>query len=205
MKRSIVCLFGILALGACSENGAPDTKGPDESKTGGRFLTVGIADAGTTRAGADGYEAGSGSESRIGSLRFYFFDSKGSPVSVNLAGRKNYVDCTDIVPETGSSMPNVEKTFRTTVMVNPGFSQVGALAAIANYEAAGLGTESLSLAELCAKVGDYAAAADGTGSDSTPGFVMTSSSYAGADGPVCTAAVLPENLCDTDASSPKHD
>ena len=70
MKRSIVCLFGILALGACSENGVPDTKGPDESKTGGRFLTVGIADAGTTRAGADGYEAGSGSESRIGSLRF---------------------------------------------------------------------------------------------------------------------------------------
>ena len=58
MKRSIVCLFGILALGACSENGAPDTKGPDESKTGGRFLTVGIADAGTTRAGADGYESG---------------------------------------------------------------------------------------------------------------------------------------------------
>lgn len=201
MKRSIVCLFGILVLGACSENGVPDTKGPDESKTGGRFLTVGIADAGTTRAGADGYEAGSGSESRIGSLRFYFFDSKGSPVSVNLAGRKNYVDCTDIVPETGSSMPNVEKTFRTTVMVNPGFSQVGALAAIANYEAAGLGTESLSLAELCAKVGDYAAAANGTGSDSTPGFVMTSSSYAGADGPVCTAAVLPENLCDTEAEA----
>lgn len=200
MKRSVLCLFGILALGACSESEAPDTDSPEKGKAGGRFLTVGIADAGATRAGSDDYEAGSDSESGIGSLRFYFFDDKGSPLSVNLAGRKNYVDCTNIVAGTGSNMPNIEKTLRTTVMIDPGYSQVGSMVAVANHEPANLGTESLSLAELCARVGDYGTVGSGT----APGFVMTSSSYAGADGPICTVAIRPENLCDTETEAAAH-
>lgn len=190
MKRSVLYLFGMLALGACSESEIPDTKGPEEG--GGRFLTVGIAGAGATRAGADDYEAGSESENEIGSLRFYFFDSGGGPIYAHPTERKNYIDCTDIVPGKASDTPNVSHTLQTTVMVNSGYSRIGSLAAVANFEAADLGTASLSLAELCAKVGSY-------GDDDA--FIMTSSSYAGTDGPICTTAVLPENLCDTETEA----
>ncbi len=210
MKRIVLLLFGTIAFSACSD-GVPAETVPGES--GKRhFLTVGITGSVTTRAAetplSDLYEPGSDSEDKINSLRFYFFDDKGEPADIGIAGKRNYVNCTKITPETGTSQPNAQKRMLATVAVNvqdEHVADIGSLVAVANHEAAELGTGALSLAELCAKVGDYGAVEKaGTGGGTIPNILMTSSSYAGTDGPICTTPVKPEHLCETEEEAAKN-
>ena len=186
-----------MTLSACSENGMPG-EGPGNGDEKGRFLTVGIADAGSARAGSAGNEAGSDYENKIGSLRFYFFDSEGNPIDVDLAERKNYVDCTASMQEKETGSANTEKRLQATFMINPRNGRLSSMAAVANHEKAQLGSGNLSLAELCAKIGDYRV--EGAAAD----FVMSSSSYAGTSGQICTTAVEPENLCETEAAAAEN-
>lgn len=194
-------LFGIMALSACSENEMSE-ENDLEVKNGGRFLAVEIANPATTRAESvlDGdYEAGLDGENKVNSLRFYFFDGTGAPVSVNVVGDKNYVDCTEIISEGQNDMPNVEKKLQAIVVINTkdgNNANVSSMVAVANHETVELGEGALSLTEICKKIGDYSSVEKEENNGSKiPHFLMTSSSYAGTDGQITVATINPVNLC----------
>ena len=207
-------MFGVIALSACSENEMPEVKNP-VTKDGGRFLAVEISNPAVTKALERNvvtkalkrnYEDGAAAENQINSLRFYFFDNNGNAAAVN-ASQVNYVDCTeeDIkseIPEEGNKPnqnPNVEKRLQAVVVINTkngDYANVNTLLAVANHETANLGTGTLSLDELRSKIcenREYEAVIK----DGKAHFLMTSSSYANADGQVNLATIKPENLCKT--------
>lgn len=83
------------AFCACSETGMPDANGSGSMESG-RFLAVEVANPASTRASDNDYEPGSDNESKVHSLRFYFFNKAGEAVSVSANGSTNYVDCPQI-------------------------------------------------------------------------------------------------------------
>lgn len=201
LSNVFVTLFSVAALSACAEKNGPELNGPDDN--GGRFLAVEISNP-ASRADIDGeYEEGSGDEHAINSLRFYFFNGAGEAVKVSVSGTTNFVDCSEIVPE-DKDMENVEKKLQAIVVINTAnggsVENVQSMVAVANYDDAGLGSGSLSLSELQAKVGDYGAVEKGGKAN----FMMTSSSYAGADGQVNEVHLKPENLCKSEDEAKLH-
>lgn len=204
VRNLLWSLFGVVALSACSsesevfEGGSPDAGGES------RFMAVEVMNPSATglmgvksRAGEandGGYEKGSAAENKISSLRFYFFDNEGNAVTVN--GGVNYVTASSI-QEDGDDMDNVELKLKAVLVINTkqgDNANVNTMLAVANYENANLGTGSLSLKDLQDKAEAYAASTDNN-------FLMTSSSYAGVDGPVTVATVKPENLCTSEAAA----
>lgn len=204
VRNLLWSLFGVVALSACSsesevfEGGNPDAGGES------RFMAVEVMNPAATglkgvksRAGEQndgGYEKGQVAENKINSLRFYFFDNAGNPVTVN--GGVNHVTASSI-EEDGAEMDNVELKLRAVLVINTkqgDNANVNTMLAVANYEKANLGGGSLSLADLQGKAEAYVASGENN-------FLMTSSSYAGADGPVTVAAVKPENLCTSESEA----
>lgn len=172
---------------------------------GSRFMTVQIVNPSGTKAVTDGgNEKGTDDENKINNLRFYFFDDNGAPITVNATAavnnNKNFVDAQDIIPA-GDNMPNVEKIIKATIVINTKHGDninVKKIVAVANHDVAALGDEPKSLADLCAIIGDYSNISQ-TVDEVTTGdnFLMTSSSYAGADGQVTAVDIAPGNLCNT--------
>ncbi len=174
---------------------------------GSRFMTVQIVNPAGTKAVTDGgNEKGTDDENKINNLRFYFFDDNGAPITVNATAavnnNKNFVDAKneDIIPA-GDNMPNVEKIIKATIVINTKTGDninVKKIVAVANHDVAALGDEPKSLADLCAIIGDYSNISQ-TVDEVTTGdnFLMTSSSYAGADGQVTAVDIAPGNLCNT--------
>lgn len=198
VRNLLWSLFGVVALSACSsesevwEGGTPDVGGES------RFMAVEVMNPSAAglmgvkpRAGEQndgGNEKGSAAENKINSLRFYFFDNAGNPVTVN--GGVNHVTASSITEE-GDAMDNVELKLKAVLVINTkqgDNANVNTMLAVANYENANLGAGSLSLEELQKKAEAYVASEN-------ENFLMTSSSYAGVDGPVTVATVKPENLC----------
>lgn len=175
---------------------------------GSRFMSVQIINPAGTRAVTDGgYEKGTDNENKVNSLRFYFFNEDGSPITVNATagagGDKNFVSAT---PEpVGKNMPNVEKILKATVVINTKQGDninVKKVVAVANYDIAGLDDAAKSLSDLCAAVGDYSKISITNGeTTSNPNFLMTSSSYADASGQVTAVDIKPENLCNSAAAA----
>lgn len=193
VKNLLFGFLGVLALSACSSENDGLDNGGSNAKGESRFMSVEISSP-LTRA--NGYEEGADVENKIASLRFYFFDKDGNAVTVNSASGVNYVNATSIV-EDGKDMDNVELKLKATVVINTqngDNANVNSILAVANYENASLGTSSLGLNALKEKVAAYTASTDNN-------FLMTSSTYAGADGPTCVAAVKPENLCSSEAAA----
>lgn len=174
---------------------------------GSRFMTVQIVNPSGTKAVTDGgNEKGTDDENKINNLRFYFFDDNGAPITVNATAavnnNKNFVNAKkeDIIPA-GDNMPNVEKIIKATIVINTKTGDninVKKIVAVANHDVAALGDEPKSLADLCAIIGDYSNISQ-TVDEVTTGdnFLMTSSSYAGADGQVTAVDIAPGNLCNT--------
>lgn len=174
---------------------------------GSRFMTVQIVNPAGTKAVTDGgNEKGTDDENKINNLRFYFFDDNGAPITVNATAavnnNKNFVDAKneDIIPA-GDNMPNVEKIIKATIVINTKTGDninVKKIVAVANHDVAALGDAPKSLADLCAIIGDYSNISQ-TVDEVTTGdnFLMTSSSYAGADGQVTAVNIEPGNLCNT--------
>lgn len=172
---------------------------------GSRFMTVQIVNPSGTKAVTDGgNEKGTDDENKINNLRFYFFDDNGAPITVNATAavnnNKNFVNAQDIIPA-GDNMPNVEKIIKATIVINTKHGDninVKKIVAVANHDVAALGDEPKSLADLCAIIGDYSNISQ-TVDEVTTGdnFLMTSSSYAGADGQVTAVDIAPGNLCNT--------
>lgn len=172
---------------------------------GSRFMTVQIVNPAGTKAVTDGgNEKGTDDENKINNLRFYFFDDNGAPITVNATAavnnNKNFVDAQDIIPA-GDNMPNVEKIIKATIVINTKHGDninVKKIVAVANHDVAALGDEPKSLADLCAIIGDYSNISQTVGGVTTgDNFLMTSSSYAGADGQVTAVDIAPGNLCNT--------
>lgn len=207
-------LFLALLAFACSSFYACSSSDDDVVETGtdpgvetgditenSRFMSVQIVNPAGTKATDGGYEKGSDEENKVTSLRFYFFDDNGNPITVNATSGggndKNYVEATDIAPA-GENMPNVEKILKATVVINTKEGDninVKKVVAVANYETANLGTDALSLSGLCEKFGEY------TGAATNGNFLMTSSSYADGDGQVTAADILPSHLCNSAAAA----
>lgn len=130
MKKLFIFAMA-LGLAAC----VTDKSGNNGNESGDadvNYLSINIisADGGLTRATGDyddqnGYVDGNVAESKVSSIRFYFFDEDGDPVYVNASGNKNYRDwetseATGNVevedPATPSKdAPNVEHILRATV------------------------------------------------------------------------------------------
>lgn len=192
--------MGALALSACSsEEVMPDQKPDGEGEP--RFMTVAIRNAHpNTRANGDpsttgDYEEGYDSENNIKSLRFYFFDGNGAPIAIQSNG-KNFYE-TDEIENTGTSnMPNVEKVLNAVIVINSTDNEIGSkikkMVAVANYKSieAKLGSDNLSLSGLQAIVGSEVEL--NVAADPATGFVMTSSSFADANGNPCCAAEITE-------------
>lgn len=174
---------------------------------GSRFMTVQIVNPAGTKAVTDGGNAkGTDDENKVNNLRFYFFDDNDAPITVNATAaygnNKNFVDAKkeDIIPA-GESMPNVEKIIKATIVINTKTGDninVKKIVAVANHDVAALGNEPKSLADLCAVIGDYSNISQTVENVTTDdNFLMTSSSYAGADGQVTAVNIEPGNLCNT--------
>lgn len=201
------CLFGMAICCACSDNEVPNVI-DSESGQEGHFLAVEIVNpaAAMTRSGEPGsgdFEAGESTpdENKITSLRFYFFDAVGGPVTLKNSSY-NYLDPTPIPAEDGNDMPNVEQKLKAVIVVNPTNSaNVGSMIAVANFDKAiatqspGLmNNKSYSREELASVVGNYST----VGTEEAPCFMMTSSTYADANGQVTRAFINPaKHLCDT--------
>lgn len=193
VKNLLWSLIGAMALSACSsENESFDESNP-EVNSESRFMAVEVMNPSRlTRAAGDDYgkdyEKGTEAENKINNLRFYFFDNSGNAVTVN--NGVNFVNATSIEP-VGDAPANVELKLKAVLVINTkqgDNANVNTMLAVANYNYAELGDESLSRDALMEKVNNYNAAVEDN-------FLMTSSSYVGADGPVSVATIKPENLC----------
>lgn len=207
--------FACTSFFACSSNDDETTAPGVGAETGSdigdaagsRFMSVQIINPAGTKATDGGYEKGTDNENKVNSLRFYFFNEDGSPITVNATagagGDKNFVSAT---PEpVGENMPNVEKILKATVVINTKQGDninVKKVVAVANYDIAGLDDAAKSLSDLCAAVGDYSKISITNGeTTSNTNFLMTSSSYADASGQVTAVDIKPENLCNSAAAA----
>ena len=200
-------LVGLAFVGCSNEDVISSDNGLEKAE--GHFMAVEIFNPATiTRAGGDQtqdtedpngtYEEGYAEENAITKLRFYFFDQVGNPVDVN--SDVNYKESEKIESD-GADMPNVEKKLKAIVVINPkDKSNVKGMVVVANPDKAAtqLGTNSLSLAELRDKVGDYNITMV-QGKPKT--FVLTSSSYANENGQINMAEVTSGNLCSSESAA----
>ena len=199
--KLFVSLFGMVLFCACSENDLPNVNDGEVEKEG-RYMAVEIISpsAAGTRAGTEpessDFEEGIGTpdENKVNSLRFYFFDAVGEPVSIAV-GNKNFLDATPVPAEDGKDMPNVEQKLKAIIVISPeNQAKVTSMLAVANFEKAGLdNSKDYSRTDLAKQNGDYSSVfkEDGT----TANFMMTSSTYADTNGQVTRAYIKPENLC----------
>ena len=193
VKNLLWSLIGAMALSACSSENEPFDGNNPEVNSESRFMAVEVMNPSRlTRAAGDAYgedyEKGTDAENNIKNLRFYFFDNSGNAVTVNSG--VNYVNATSIEP-VGDNPANVELKLKAVLVINTqkgDNANVNTMLAVANFDKAELGDESLSRDALMEKVNNYNAAEEYS-------FLMTSSSYVGADGPVSVATIKPENLC----------
>lgn len=195
-----VSLLGMVLFCACSENDLPNVNDGEVEKEG-RYMAVEIISpsaAGTragTEPGSGDFEEGIGTpdENKVNSLRFYFFDAVGNPVSIAV-GNKNFLDATPVPVEDGKDMPNVEQKLRAIIVISPeNQAKVTSMLAVANFDKAQLiNTKDYSRNDLAGLASDYSSISK---DDGTANFMMTSSTYADANGQVTRTYIKPENLC----------
>lgn len=204
--KLIYGLLGISLFCACSEKELENVN-EGEVKNEARYMAIEIktppAEGSSlgTRAATDpptdsDFEDGNSNENKVNSLRFYFFNADGAPVSIS-AGGKNFVDAKPAdIQDDGKDGANVEKKLKAIIVVTPeSVANVTSMIAIANYDKAGLqDSKNYSLADFRTYNGNYGE----WEKEGTPNFMMSSSSYADAAGQVSRAYVRPENMCATE-------
>lgn len=197
MVKSILCLSAIVALtlaGCSSDDAAPASAQQDPY-----YLTAVIVSASATPGSrVDGqqtgdpndsaqYEDGTDAENTVNSVRFYFFDSAGNPVTVN--GGTNYYTASTTATTENATDVNVDRQLSITISFTAA-STPAQLFAVLNPPS-DLGTANLNLSDLRNKVADFAATA-------TTAITMTNSAYLDAGNKeVYATAIQSENLCST--------
>lgn len=192
---------------ACSESSLSIEDDRKKDEADGHFLAVEImspssAETKSGRPGDSDFEEGKENpdENKVNSLRFYFFDAIGNPISISSTGY-NYLDVlkSDIQPAESpddKNMPNVEQKLKAVLVVKPeDKANVASMLAIANFESAGLANnKSYGRTELAAVEGNYGAVQKDGGDH----FMMSSSTYANESGQVTRATIDPsKHLCAT--------
>lgn len=199
--KLFVSLFGMALFCACSENDLQNVNNGTVEKES-QYMAVEIISPSTaktkatTEPGKNDFEEGldTPDENKVNSLRFYFFDAEGT-VSIT-ASNKNFLDVTPIPSEEeGDNMPNVEQKLKAVIVISPeNKSKVNSMLAVANFDNAELtDNKDYSRNELAKLSGDYSSIYKED--PKTANFMMTSSTYADANGQVTRSYIKPENLC----------
>lgn len=219
LSNLVWSLFGVMALSACSDNDVAEvidqqTPGNEEGTASQRFMSVRISNPAGTKSNTEGldgnYEKGDEGENAINNLRFYFFNNNGEAVSVTQLTTElktvNYVDATTITKD-NPAMDNVSLKYKAVVVLNTTDLQnsvISQMVAVANFDENKLGSNSMSLDELCAKVDNYSSVTATIGEETKANFLMTSSSYAKDNKQINTASITPENLRLSEAEAELH-
>lgn len=181
LKKFFVGLLGVFALASCSsEKIMPDEPMLPEEELNTRFMTISIRNAEGLSRADETFEDGSDAESKIKTIRFYFFDKDGKAYRISYTG-KNYYDCEEIEEDGTSGDPNVEKKLKAVIVLSSDnekedWSGIDKMIAIANFDDLELGETNMDLSSLKSKVDDYGF---GYGLKPTEDdyFIMTSSSF----------------------------
>lgn len=202
-------LASLFMVGCSQEEITPKDDGKGEND--GRFLAVEIIspstattrDASTPPTNGD-FEDGTESpdENQVNSLRFYFFNDEGDPITLG-GTNYNYVDVLekDIKKEENNTeKPNVEQKLKAVIVVNPtNNGNVRSMVAVANFEAAELKDKtSYSRNELANIAKDFSAVEK----SGKAHFMMTSATYANEKGQISRALIDPsKHLCTTEEAA----
>lgn len=193
-------------MSACaSEN---DDKGGDTNAEGkAQYMAVNIVSVGTNGSRAAEYEDGLEQESTVDNVRFYFFNSDGSPYLLKNYADKNWVEPTQkIEDEQKEPNVNVTKITKSIIVFQPknGNSAPYSVVAVVNANSLEtnatntLGNDKKSLSDLLSSVqakqfydlndGSTATTNYGKAKDSKD-FVMTNSVYLKDDAQQCQTFV----------------
>lgn len=202
------CALAALMLGSCtsSDDVTGGGTGTGENKTS--YLSVNINSVGnapSTRADYtkdDGtYEDGTGLESKINTVRFYFFNADGTPYILNnpgVTGKENYVDVQ--MESAGDDHDHTVETVTNAMLVLNGETDLApaSMLTVVNPSSCGdlLGTGSKRYSLLRRST-------VGSKWNDDNGFVMTNSVYKDAGMDVCTTQ-LSGNLYNTSEQAKEH-
>ena len=191
-----------LMMSACSSDN--DIEGGSTNPAGdAQYLAVNIVNVGTTPTGrgssADpNYKDGTTEENKINKVRFYFFNSDGSPYTLvgtaetTTATNVNWLEQNTIDPIKPGTEGSVDKILNT-VLVIKGSTAAAPAKMVTVINPGTLNTTTLksdgvvSLSELCDGLKDTKFYAPTSGSVSD--FVMTNSAYLEAGRKVCPSLV----------------
>lgn len=219
MRKSLIYVSALalsLSIASCSNEG--EVKDP-ESTQGfeTNYLSVNLVQApdmgtradattGTQTSGDPNatYEDGIGNENAVSSVRFYFFNDGGAPVSIT-DDSKNYFDWSKEITSTNPEDPNVEKQFNAVVVLHTtaNASLPTKVVALLNPNAEILNdknNKSLSDLQGVAYAADYSAIANST----SPSFIMANSVYSdGKDSPsvVIATTIKTENYASSEETA----
>lgn len=206
MKKLFILAMAF-GLAACSTDKTDVPEGGN-NEVEANYLSVNLTTTAGSRAEAyedqTGYVDGSAEETKVNTVRFYFFYANGNASIVDFATNKSYKEWTPANPDGPfadgeKEAPNVEHTLKATIILETTKSAGSAstpdlLLAVLNPNAAvdELGNTP-SLDEVKAYIKDL--------SDNTGGFVMTNSSYVDNSGTVQNVNNLAGFLKDTPAEA----
>lgn len=177
-----------LMMSACSSDDAGNGNGNQGAAGETQYLAVNIVNVGTTPTRADGYEDGTGNESTINKIRFYFFHADGSPYILKGTTRD---DANWLEVENPAQNPAADKTTTVdkvtdAILVINGVtaSAPSKVIAVVNPETlTTLGNDKKSLNDMLNPVVDKTFVI-GNGTTAS-GFVMSNSVYASENRKVC--------------------
>lgn len=175
MKYWALSLLACGGMLACTNDEVAENNGKEEG-TEVSYLAVNVLTASGpgSRTLPEGYEVGSDEENAISKMRFYLFNSDGTPYT--LIGGTNCVVPTDnYTPTTGDKTDETVEEVGDAVLVIDGSTATppASVVAILNYDPGTGGTDAFvgkNLTQLKAVAGNYGATGEGK-------FIMSNSVY----------------------------
>lgn len=182
MKKNFFLPFvAALALTGCS-NDEPGGDGNENVNGGGTgYLAINIATVPEGGSRSDQYEQGGlkfedgiDAENTVESVRFYFFNKGGAPVTINSEGTNYYTWIAPEVDSEGDKTQTVDKVLKAVIVIKTAESGVIPAQVIAVVNPGSfLGNQSMNREGLRGAVSNFASMANAE----NPSFVMTNSVY----------------------------
>lgn len=188
LKYLALGLLTCVGMTSCSNDDSVNEGGQQggDENINAAYLAVNIMNVGGTPTRADDFEDGTGDESKVTSVRFYFFDGSGNASNViqNVTGKVNFADKTADelgMTNSGTATDNVTAISKAVVVLNGLNGNVpSSMVAIVN-PTTDLGGTSKSLSDLKKITADYSS----TDLTASGKFVMSNSVYANGTTAVC--------------------
>lgn len=194
-------LASLFLAGCSQEEVAPNGEDNGNGEANTSYMTVNLmsSDVKGTRA-ASGYEDGSDVENKVTAVRFYFFTANGAiaPVKLLNGSYVNYYDWNSGINQSDDKdTDDTESVLAATIVISTpnGDKLPQGIAAVINpptiNKVSLLGSASMSLSDLKAKVADFA---DSELTKEGGNFVMFNSVYGKNKAEVCAVPVESKNL-----------